>query len=68
MPRMMNCSIIGSDPILFDCCPAYGYQCCSILTVLHPAIEIDGDFWSILLRMFRFEYIVTAFPYLITTE
>jgi hypothetical protein len=67
--RMMNLSIINSDPILFDCRPAYGYHCCcSILTMLHPTNEIYGGFWSILLRMFRFEYIVTAFPYLITTE
>jgi hypothetical protein len=65
----MNCSIIDSDPILIDCCPAYGYhRCCWILTMLHPVNEIYGGFWSMLLRMFHFEYIVTDFPYLITTE
>ena len=64
MHRMMNCSIIGSDPILFDCCPAYGYRYCCYI----HANEIYGDFWSTLLRMFRSEKIVTAFSYLITTE
>jgi hypothetical protein len=69
MPRMMNLSIIDSNPILFDCRLAYGYHCCcSILTMSHPADEIYGDLWLILLRMFRFEYIVTVFPYLITTD
>jgi hypothetical protein len=62
MPRMMNCSIISPDPILFDCCPGYGYQCCSILTVLHPATEIDDDFWSILLRMFHFDVYRNSLP------
>ena len=38
------------------------------ILLLHPANEIYGDFWSILLRIFRFEYIVTAFSYLITIE
>ena len=33
MPRMTSCSIFDSNPILFDCCPSYGYQCCWILTV-----------------------------------
>ena len=69
MPRMMNLSIIDSDPILFDFRLAYGYHCCcSILTMSHPANEIYGGFWSILLHMFHFEYIVIAFSYLITTE
>jgi hypothetical protein len=55
-------------PILFDFCPAYGYQCCWILTMLHPAIKIHGDFWSILLHRFCLDYIVTTVPYLITTR
>ena len=54
--RMMNLSIIDSDPILFDCRPAYGYHCCCwILTMFHSANEIYDGFWSILLRMFRFD-------------
>jgi hypothetical protein len=47
-----NSSIIVLNPILFDCCSGYGDQCCSILTVSYPAIEIDDDFWLILLHMF----------------
>ena len=34
----------------------YGYYCCcSILTMSHPANEIYGGFWLILLCMFRFD-------------
>jgi hypothetical protein len=63
MPRMMNLSIINSDPILCDYRPAYGYHCCcSILTMSHPANEIYGGFWSILLRMFRFNVYRNSLP------
>ena len=50
MPRMMNCSIIGSDPILFDCCPAYGYRyCCYIQQMKSMVILVNAvthiSFW-----------------------
>jgi hypothetical protein len=63
MPRMLNLSIIDSDPILFDCRLSYGYhRCCSILIMLHPTNEIYGGFWSILLRMFRFDVYRNSLP------
>jgi hypothetical protein len=63
MPRMMNLSIIDSDPILFDCRLAYGYHCCcSILTMSHPTNEIYGGFWSILLRIFRSDVYRNSLP------
>ena len=69
MPRMMNLSIINSDPILCDYRPAYGYHCCcSILTMSHPTNEIYGGFGQYCYACFVLMYIITAFPYVITTE
>jgi hypothetical protein len=63
MPRMTNLSIIDSNPILFDCRLAYGYYCCClILTMSHPANEIFGGFWLILLRMFHFDVYHNSLP------
>ena len=63
-----SCSIIGSDPILCDYRPTYGYHCCcSILTMSHPTNEIYGGFGQYCYACFVLMYIVTNFSYVITT-
>jgi len=64
MHKMMNCSIIGSEPIYLIAVQLMLFD----LDYVTPSKWNLWWFWSILLRMFRFEYIVTTFPYLIATE
>ena len=65
MPRMMNLSIIDSDPILLDCRPTYVVRSWLCHTQQMKSMVVFGQYCY---ACFVLMYIVTAFSYLIKID